>query len=150
MTTTCTDDDCPLQEHEGECPDERTLEMWRTEAQRCRRTIGLLLLRQRALEEEQARLGELRKSVRANGGSVDWSTLKPAEILQALQSAPKVAGEWKECEDPYTGRASFTRHDHQGNAVRVVLIVGRQSNDALEARKQRVDKELTQEGWMFV
>jgi hypothetical protein len=42
-TSICVDDDCPLPEHSGECPTERTLEMWRTEAQRCRAMIGRLL-----------------------------------------------------------------------------------------------------------
>jgi len=32
----CVDDDCPLAEHTGPCPEKPTLEMWRAEAQRVR------------------------------------------------------------------------------------------------------------------
>jgi len=49
--TTCVDDDCPLPEHTGPCPEAATLEMWRAEAKRCRRVIGRLVGRIRYLEE---------------------------------------------------------------------------------------------------
>lgn len=46
----CVDDDCPWPEHEGECP-VPTLEMWRTEAQRCRAMIGRLITESKRKDE---------------------------------------------------------------------------------------------------
>jgi hypothetical protein len=60
-TSVCVDDDCPLPEHTGPCPDHRTLEMWRTEAQRCRAMIGRLINRIKYQDESIARYRQMRR-----------------------------------------------------------------------------------------
>lgn len=79
--TTCVDDDCPLPEHKGPCPDERTLDMWRTEAQRCRAMIGRLISTVKSRDESIASYRAMGDRTRAR---IDALRESATELLAAL------------------------------------------------------------------